>query len=53
MKSQVHFVVNFALISNKNILLERVKEKTSWKLPGGHIDDCEDPIEALNREAYE
>lgn len=53
MKTQVHFVVNFALVSNNKILLERLNDTTSWKLPGGHVDDCEDPIEALNREAYE
>ncbi len=47
-----HYVINFLLIKDNKVLLER-ESGGYWKLPGGHIRDSETPIEALNREAKE
>jgi 8-oxo-dGTP pyrophosphatase MutT (NUDIX family) len=52
MNFPTHFVINFIVISNSKVLLER-QENSNWKLPGGHIEENETPIEALKREAKE
>jgi 8-oxo-dGTP pyrophosphatase MutT (NUDIX family) len=52
MNLPTHFVINFVLISNSKVLLER-QENGNWKLPGGHIEKNETPIEAVKREAKE
>ena len=52
MNLPVHFVVNFVVVKEGRILLED-DPKIGWKLPGGHIEDFEDPIEAVERESLE
>ncbi len=36
-----------------NWLLCRHKERSTWELPGGHIEENESPLEAAKRELYE
>ena len=48
-----HYVVNCVLIKNNEVLLEQDLGGTFWKLPGGHIDEEETPLEALERECKE
>jgi 8-oxo-dGTP pyrophosphatase MutT (NUDIX family) len=44
--------MNFVIFKNDKILLER-KPKGKWKVPGGHIESNETPLEALRREVEE
>ena len=50
-----HLAVYFALIDDQNrrvMLVDHLKAK-AWLLPGGHVDDGEDPRWSVEREAFE
>ncbi len=47
-----HIVINFLIVDEGKVLLERINGKY-WKLPGGHVDDNESPIQTVIREAEE
>jgi 8-oxo-dGTP diphosphatase len=46
-----HFVINLIIVDADKVLLE--KRNGQWKLPGGHINDGENPVDAVRREAAE
>jgi 8-oxo-dGTP pyrophosphatase MutT (NUDIX family) len=50
-KLPIDLVVNFALVKDDKILLE--KGSIGWKLPGGHVEPMEEPHNAVKREAKE
>ena len=47
-----HLVVNFIIVKDNKFLLER-KDTGKWRLPGGHLEAGETPLEAVRREAKE
>lgn len=47
-----HFVVNVVIVKDNHVLLEKTKGGF-WKLPGGHVEKDENPIETLEREVSE
>lgn len=51
-ETELKFVVITALYKGKWICV-RHKERTTWELPGGHIEEGEDPLSAAKRELYE
>ena len=52
MNLPTHFVVNFAIVIDRKVLLEK-EVGGSWKLPGGHIENNETPSDTVMREAKE
>jgi 8-oxo-dGTP diphosphatase len=50
-----HLVVYFALLddASRSLLLIHHVKAQMWLLPGGHVDDCEDPRRSAEREAQE
>jgi 8-oxo-dGTP diphosphatase len=47
-----HLVINVLILKNEKVLLESVRDG-GWKLPGGHVDDGESPIDTARREMRE
>lgn len=52
MNLPVHYVVNFVIVKDNKVLLEQ-DLKIGWKLPGGHVEENEEPTDAVKREALE
>lgn len=48
----LHFVINIILVRDSKVLIEKSRAGV-WKLPGGHIEEGEDPVRACKREALE
>lgn len=48
-----HFTASALIIENKKVLLLFHKKLGVWLYPGGHIEDYENPEEALFREVKE
>ena len=51
-ESELKFVVITALYKGKWICV-RHRDRSTWELPGGHIEKDEDPLSAAKRELFE
>lgn len=52
LSGKLRFAVIVARYKNKWILCKH-KERTTWEIPGGHIEDTESHLEAAKRELFE
>lgn len=52
-QSKKHFTASALIIENGKVLLVHHKKLNVWLYPGGHIEDTENPDEALVREVKE
>lgn len=50
---KAHLVVNMAIVRDGAVLLERTDEGSFWKFPGGHVEEDENPVDTVRREARE
>ncbi len=50
---ELKYVLIIAIVDNTKIILSRHKDRTSWDIPGGHIERGETAKEAAIRELYE